>query len=982
MFNGATILLFIFLGATFALWRTGYADRLASFFGFNFGRGTAWLTSAAGVWVRLADELPYRDFIEGDEVVETEDGWLWGGLYLECVPTDGMGGAQWNSLYAKLNRALTGLPDETWVQVIDDVSNDTGAAESVYERVERACADETLRTLLRARREQLRREGRAGLISTTRTFVFVGRRRKALTQRVPARALFSPTTFIDLEYEDFKELRAETLRARDFFAAAIRSAGGAALTLTSEQMYALVYESLNETRALKHPAPALGVPSPTGGPTYRTPVVKVGQGAPGRHAQAAAAAPATAVAAEWTELVSDLLLEFAGDDEQARPQATQAQDEQCGLVQDDDARVTWITGAGLFADSPRERVCFEPIEVHRDFMVMGERPTQVVSLQQLPTLVFAGLHEVFTRHPEMSFPYRLVTHFRVGERYEWDDKLAKMHTRLQRNLERSTRPDLDEELTADDIRALRADVRRGEAKIGEFGLAVRYSAPDLPELYRRREVVLGALRAMEGLEGTIEKHLPLPQLTATLPCAPHGDGRTRACLSRDAVALMPLTGGPRGPVRADDAMMVFERVDGGPFYFHPKPKHFPSGMAIICGGAGGGKTGLLNYVRTMLAAAGYRLITIDLGGASYRVCQALGGTFIDVTDARRSFKFGLFDIRPRAGEEYERDALTADGLPRDRLAEVQNLLEVLCTDPRNPQLSALSMREANFLHQKVVETYERMGAEVPRLDDFIDTLEIYALKEERELAEELAARLKIYASDGALGRFLNESPDAEEINTNSPYTVFELRHAIGQPRLMMVASLAVNAFVRRMLALDRRIAKYIDVDEFHEVAQNPLICTMINTTMRTARKLNMIGYVASQSAGDFDYNQANPAAAGIRDNAEVFWLLKQNNVGKTAQVFGLKPGVARLVGELDLQASDAWRDCVLLYPGGGCAHLRLRFGVLDQRLLLGAAGTEMVELPAALTAAMSVSPQGHIPARLQHALTADALGAKVAKAIA
>jgi hypothetical protein len=978
MFNGPTILLFVFLAAAFALWKTGYADRFFSFLGMNFGRGGAWLTSAAGAWVRLADHLPYRDFVEGDCVVETEDGWLWAGLYIEAIPTDGFGGKQWNALYAKLNRALTGLPDETWVQVIDDVSNDTRAGESVYERVEKSCDDPVLKVILRARREQLKREGKAGLVSTSRSFVFVGRRKKQLTQKVPAKALISPSAFVDLEYEDFVQLRDETLRARDFFSVAVRGAGGVAVPLTSEQIYALVYESLNEDRALIHPAPALGVPSPTGGPTFGTPVVKVNQQErrPRQAEQHAAQA-----AGEWLGVASELLSEF-GDGDEELPSEAASNGAPAGADYEDEPRQTWITGAGYFADSPRERVCFEPVEVHRDFFVVGERLNQVVSLQQMPTLVSPGLCESLSRHPDMSFPYRSVTHFRVGDFYEWDDKFAKMYNRLQKNMERASRPDLDEELSADDVKNLRASMRRSQAKVGDFGMLIRYSAPDLKELYHRQATVLNAVRTMDGAEGTIEKHLPLPQFTSTLPCAPHGDGRTRTCLSRDAAALMPLTGGPRGPVREDRALMVFERVDGQLFYFHPKPSHFPSGMSIIVGGAGGGKTGLLNYIRTMLRASGYRLITIDLGGASYRVCQALGGTFIDVTDARRSFKFGLFDIRPRAREEYEPDALTPEGLPRDRLAEVQNLLEVLCTDPRNPQLSALSMREASFLHRKVSETYERMGSEVPRLDDFIDTLEIYALKDERELSEELAARLKIYASDGALGRFLNESPDAEEINTDSPYTVFELRHAIGQPRLMMVASLAVNAFVRRMLSLDRRLPKYIDVDEFHEVAKNPLICNMINTTMRTARKLNMIGYVASQSAGDFEYDKDNPAAAGIRDNAELFWLLKQNNVEKAAQVFNLKPGVARLVGQLDQHASDSWRDCVLLYPGGGCAHLRLRFGALDQRLLLGAAGTEMVELPEALTAAMGVSPQGRVPARLREALAADALGAELARASA
>lgn len=986
MINGPTILIITFFIASFLLWKTGLGERFFTYLGWKAERGTRWLTSGAGVWVRLVDYLPYRDFIEGDWVVDTKDGWLWGGLYIEVVPSDGFSGAQWNNAYAQLNRIFTGLPDETWVQTITYLDNNVSKGVAVYERLEKGRVGAVLQTILKARAAHLKQQSKAGLICNSRTFVFVGRRKKMVTQKVPGRGLISLSSYVDLEEEDFRQLRDETLRARDYFSAALRSAGGRAQPLTSEQIFALIYEDLNEERASIHPVPRLDIPSPTGGLTYQTPVIKIEESTRSAAVEERAEDDIESQGDQLSHLLDELTSEGVIDapiEERLKGSAHPTPGVPHAALPfqaEDEVRRMWITAAGLFAESPRERLAFEPIEVYRDYFRVGERLVMAISLQQLPTLVFAGLCEALTRHPEMCFPVKVATSFEIGDRYDWDNRLAKKCSRLQLNLERSRRPDMDEEMSVEDIMRLRADVKSSEAKIGELGMGVVFSAPDLNELYRRRDIVLMAMRAMEGLEGTIEKHMPLPQLAATLPCAPHDDGRRRACLSRDAVAMMPLTGGGGGPVREDQAIMVFMGVDGHLVHWHPKPKHFPSGMEIVCGAAGSGKSGLLNFKRTAMSSAGYRLITIDLGGSSYRVCAALNGTYIELTDARRSYKFGLFDIRPRRGESYSAEALTAEGLPRDRLAEVENLLEVLCVDPRNPQLTMLSMREAGFLHKKIAETYERMGGEVPRLDDFIDTLKIYALKDERELAEELSARLSIYASDSSMGRFLNESPDAEEISTDSPYTVFDLRHAIDNPRLMLVASLAVNAFVRRMLQVDRRVPKYIDVDEFHVVAKNPLICNMINTTMRTARKLNMIGCVASQSPSDFEFNEANPAAAGIRDNAEVFWLLQTSNVNKAKEVFQLKPGVARLVDELQTQASDAWRDCVLLWPGGGCAHLRLRFGPLDQRLLLGAAAEDVVGLPEAMSAAMNVSPHGQVPPALSQALREDALGARTSGA--
>jgi hypothetical protein len=86
------------------------------------------------------------------------------------------------------------------------------------------------------------------------------------------------------------------------------------------------------------------------------------------------------------------------------------------------------------------------------------------------------------------------------------------------------------------------------------------------------------------------------------------------------------------------------------------------------------------------------------------------------------------------------------------------------------------------------------------------------------------------------------------------------------------------------------------------------------------------------------------------------------------QLFELPPGVVRLISSLESQASSEYRDAVLVYPGGGCVHLRLRNGALDRRLLLGA-GREAASLEEALA-----DVEGPVDTRLGRALRADGLG--------
>lgn len=964
-----TIVFIVVAAGLFYLWWSGYAELILFRFGVQIGRGAKWVSDEGGAWVSLVEQLPHRDFVEEDDVVETEDGWLWAGLALRAIPTDGFAGAEWNSLLAKLNRVLSSQEDKTWVQIVTCVDNDVSGGCEVFERIAASSPDDCVRAIIRARAQHLRLEGQRGNVTTPRTYAFLGRRKELLRQKLPLSSVVSTSPLVDLEEQDFLELRGEVLQAREAFAEAFRAAGGLSSPLTSDQVFALVFDPLNPGRSAEHPVPRPRFSPNKLGVAYQRAV----QPQPVTlFAAGDARGEGAAAGGEWDDFITGLEEEGVVEAGPGAPDQADAAPHAPVLVSQP---TMWVTGAGLFAESPRERLCREPVEVRKDHFRVGERDVAVVSLQQLPGLTYAGLSEKLTRHPKANFPFRVVTSFEVGDRYEWDNNLAKKSERLALNLE-AKRPDQVEAMSADEVKALRADLRSGNMKIGRFGLNIAVEGSDYEQLKRRRTVVMGALREMEDMEGTVEKHLPLPQLVATLPCAPHADKRRKAALSRDVVGLLTLTGAASGPVGPEGAMHVYETADGRLLYWHPFAPGFPSGWSVVAGAAGSGKSGHMNLQRTYWRAAGYQLLTIEFGASSYRVCKGLGGTFIDVCDAGRSYKFGLFDIRVKPGEKFKPEELTPEGLPKKRLAEVENLLEQLCLDIRKPN-DFLAHRLANFLRQSVRRTYRRLVDTTPRLDDFIKTLSD-ALRQEREMAEELLARLEIYASDGSLGRFLNESSDAEEIDIASPYIVFNLNAAKDDPRLMLVSTLAVNSWVRRFIQQDRRIKKGLDIDEFHVVSKLQLICEMIDETIRTARKCNVIGSVASQSAGDFRDSEKNPAAAAIRDNCETKWIFRTPNPAVVAEVFQLKPGVAALVSELQMHASDDWRDCVLLWPGGGCAHLRLRHGKVDKRLLLGATGKEekvSADEAVQLAAAALSAP---VPARLREALSADALGAPVA----
>ncbi len=497
------------------------------------------------------------------------------------------------------------------------------------------------------------------------------------------------------------------------------------------------------------------------------------------------------------------------------------------------------------------------------------------------------------------------------------------------------------------------------------GLTVKFYAPEVSTLMRRRDSMLTVMRSLRGLEGVYEHHVPLDQWVSSLVCGAGKDVRKKPCLTRHAASLMSFTGGPVG-MPFKDAIDIFTRPDGGLFYWNPRAEIMNSGMSLLCGESGSGKSGGLNRQRSTLLMAGYRGVTIDFGGSSFRLCRAVGGDYLDITDARKVKGLGLFSIRPQPGEEFSADELSPEGLPLDRLGNVQLMLEILCLDPTKPKESALPPEMVDVLNRAVAQTYERLVTETPVIDDFIRTLELAGNKD-IDLAKVLAARLRIFATQGALGRFLNDRSTALPIDRL--YTVFDFRGALDDPRMMLIAALAVNAYLNRFIRHQRQIPKFVDIDELQQIKDSPLMRKIIDRIFRTVRKLNGLCSAASQSPDDFETAEMR----GIAASCEVKWLFRTNQIKKAAEVFELNQGAQYELEELRTTTTAGFRDVVLIWPGGGCARLRLKMGKLDQRILLGA-GREPAAQEDALLEATKYAPGGLVPLGLREAILSDALG--------
>jgi hypothetical protein len=606
--------------------------------------------------------------------------------------------------------------------------------------------------------------------------------------------------------------------------------------------------------------------------------------------------------------------------------------------------------------NPRELICFTPVEILKaeGCLRVGNQYTTTISLHRLPTKTASTFMEKLTRNEGLTLDYEISVHVKTGDRVKDDEKLGTEKEKLINSLVQSRVANKVEEKKAEQIDNIQSEMMDGEEVLCVLGFGITLFATSIEELNRRVDLVLTALRECKGMEGIVDTHALLTQHLSTLPCIPHKDARTKPCMSRDAAAMSGWTSGPSG-MSLEKSTLFFQRPDGGVFGFDQVSRDFNSGMALISGMSGSGKSVILNLLRSDHLARGNRGLGIDYRTSSKRLAALAGGEIIDITDVRGSKGLGIFDIYPKADDHYEPHELVEGLLPKDRLVGIEEMIESLCLDPKRPSETSLDPVLSAFLREQIVtKTYLNNPGVVPSINDFIRRAK-NVLHKHRQYGDEIAGRLSIYAKNASLGRFFNN--DAEPIDVTNPYLMFDFGKAKGDPRLLLVASLAINTYLMRWVRKDPHKKKFFHVDELQVVSEYPLIRKAIDQAVRTVRKENVHCIVGSQDPRDFEGEEFH----SIRINCEVMWLF-QMPAELARSVFNVPVGIANLIANLK-NGGDEFRECALVYPGG-CARLRLRFGPVDGRLFMEAStGNEKFSAIDAISAV-----PGPVPERLWNAL--------------
>lgn len=583
-----------------------------------------------------------------------------------------------------------------------------------------------------------------------------------------------------------------------------------------------------------------------------------------------------------------------------------------------------IETAQLFADSPRETLGQTEIEFAKEYFTLDGIPHLCLSLNTLPASSTIGLIERLTRVCNFKFPINFSVTMQLEDQATWEKTLTTIYKYLDDDLkmgsDAATR--LQKQLKIDDIEDFRLRLRKENDKICLFGFNLMFSADSPEELRRRRDQIITAIAELDGLQLAYEKHLPLGQFLQMFPGEDlTKDSHRKPFLVRAALGLTPITGGNPG-VDLDEATSIFYRADGGIFRWNPQSRKFTSGMALVVGRTGVGKSVLLNRLRTDARTEGRHLVSIDFDVSGESLVHLEDGNIIDF----RHGGIGFFDIRPQDGEDIGEDQLDENGIPKARYQEVCVLLEKLCLPPSSAMTDDLPPAYSTFIRERVYQTYQTFRNRIPTMDDFLSNFE-KCRTEEKEMSQDIIQRLQKFTMSGFLGDLLNKEEKA--VRPTGKYTVFDLRLVKDDPQLRFVATLMVKMYINRFLAMDKDIQKYLDVDEVQVIAQDPLMAALFSMIFSTARKRGCYCVAASQSPHHF----MSPQLRDLRDNAEVFWIMPIRDANSAQEAFKLSDGTTELVDVVSREGVGTnHRDIVLVYPGG-TVRLRHKLNALESRLL-------------------------------------------------
>jgi len=440
-----------------------------------------------------------------------------------------------------------------------------------------------------------------------------------------------------------------------------------------------------------------------------------------------------------------------------------------------------------------------------------------------------------------------------------------------------------EEIALDDMEKLRNELTEGTEYFFQFALYVTFYADDVEKLNlltEQIETILGSRlvfskRVLYQAEQGFNSTLPLCHDELAVGF----NMNSSACASSFPFMSADVT--------SDDGILYgINRHNNGLILFDRFSLQNANLTVFATSGAGKSYAMKLELIRSMMM--GTEVIVIDPENEYRHLCEAVGGSFINISLASEN-KLNPFDLPRPVGDEQK-----TEDIIRAAVITLKGLLKLMIGMRDEKDRLYFTPEEDSLLDRALLETYAKKDI-TPLTDLKQPGLEMPVLTDLEEVlggmvgAENLVARLQKY-SEGTFAGLLNNPTN---VDTKSQMVVFSVRDL--EDELKPIAIYTIVNYVWNIVrsSLKKRI---LTIDEAWWLMQQEDSAKFIFALAKRARKYYLGVTTITQDVNDFltsIYGQA------ILNNSALRILMKQSpsTVDLVANTFKLTDGEKYLLLE-------------------------------------------------------------------------------------
>ena len=406
---------------------------------------------------------------------------------------------------------------------------------------------------------------------------------------------------------------------------------------------------------------------------------------------------------------------------------------------------------------------------------------------------------------------------------------------------------------AEELGFLREEVNKGERIVQtHFGVILMAK----PEEIDNAEQILNNLFISKEWKLEKNKYLHLPMFLSSFPCM-WGSSYVQALLyaqklkttvSTESGNLLPIQGEWKG-TKTPGMLLVGKR--GQVKTWSPFDNDAGNYNVAVVGRSGSGKSVFMQEMVASMKAIGGRVFIFDVGRSFEKLCEILGGEFMEFS-AETSLCINPFSTIPVDNPEIAGEALSM----------LKSVLPLMAA-PKN----GVSDKGASLLEQAMLESWNTFKNETT-ITHIADWLLAHKDKE----AQDLGMSLFPYTKDGSYGRFFN---GPSTVNLDNPFIVIEMEELKERKDLqaVVVQMLIVN-ITNKMFLGDRKTPFQIVFDEAWDLLQGGQGGSFMEMLARRLRKYRGGLVVGTQSLNDF---YQSPGARAVFENSDTLCMLSQRD---------------------------------------------------------------------------------------------------------